>query len=176
MSKLVPLYAQIDDATLEAMASKGIVRRGRADAANVQFESIGADEIVGSIEGATVRLDDKGLAKARCTCPAATTCRHKIAIVFALRTQAGEQPAASTVEIDWPARLATFDRKTLQNAVGKTGLREAMRLFALAEAVTIHPGGLSLKVVLRLSAEEIEVAVPAEGEVCPNNLQDEGPP
>ncbi|QHO77329.1 hypothetical protein ACH79_36510 [Bradyrhizobium sp. CCBAU 051011] len=164
MSKLIPLYAQIDDATLEAMASKGIVRRGRADAVNVRFEAIGADEIVGTIEGATVRLDDKGLAKARCTCPAATTCRHKIAIVFALRTQAGEQPAAPAVETDWPARLATFDRKTLLNAVGKTGLREAIRLFALAEAATIHPGGLSLKVVLRLSAEEIEVAVPAEGD------------
>ncbi|WP_210183145.1 hypothetical protein [Bradyrhizobium lablabi] len=111
-----------------------------------------------------MRLDDKGLTKARCTCPAATTCRHKIAIVFALRTQAGEQPAAPAVEIDWPARLATFDRKTLLNAVGKTGLREAIRLFALAEAATIHPGGLSLRVVLRLSAEEIEVAVPAEGD------------
>ena len=38
MSPLIPLYAQIDESTLEAMASKGIVRRARADAANVRFE------------------------------------------------------------------------------------------------------------------------------------------
>jgi uncharacterized Zn finger protein len=113
MPQLIPLYAQIDDATLEAMASKGIVRRARADAINVRFESSGADEIVGTIEGATVQLDDKGLAKARCSCPAATICRHKIAVVLALRTQAGEQQAAPAVAIDWPTRLSTFDRKTL---------------------------------------------------------------
>src|SRR5262249_25656758 len=147
-----------------AMASRGIVRRARADAVNVQFESIGADEIVCTIEGATVRLDDKGLARARCTCPAATVCRHKIAAVFALRTQTGEQAVATTVDTDWPARLATFDRKTLQNAVGKTGLREALRLLALAEAATIQPSSLSLKVVLRVNAEEIEVVVPSEGD------------
>ncbi|VIO75998.1 SWIM zinc finger family protein [Bradyrhizobium ivorense] len=164
MTKLISLYAQIDDATLEAMTSKGIVRRARTDAANVQFETIGADEIVGKIEGATVRLDDKGLAKARCSCPAATTCRHRIAVVLALRTQGGEQPAAPAVEIDWPARLAGFDRKTLQSAVGKTGLREAMRLFALADAVTVEPGPLSLKVAMRSKAEEIEVAIPGQGE------------
>ena len=80
MPQLIPLYAQIDDATLEAMTSKGIVRRARADAVNVRFESTGADEMVATIEGATVRLDDKGLAKARCSCPAATICRHKIAL------------------------------------------------------------------------------------------------
>ncbi len=164
MPQLIPLYAQIDDATLEAMASKGIVRRARADAVNVHFESTGADEIVGTIEGATVRLDDKGLAKARCSCPAATVCRHRIAVVLALRTQAGEQQAAPTVEIDWPTRLSTFDRKTVQSAVGKTGLREAIRLMALAEATTVEAGQLSLKVVLRLNAEEIEVAIPAQGD------------
>jgi hypothetical protein len=164
MSPLIPLYAQIDEPSLEAMASKGIVRRARADAVNVRFESTGDDEIVGTIEGATVRLDDKGLAKARCSCPAATTCRHKIAVVLALRTLAGEQQAAPTEEIDWPARLSMFDHKTLQSAAGKTGLREAMRLVALAEATTVEAGALSLKVVLRLSTEEIEVAIPAKGD------------
>ena len=163
MAQLIPLYAQIDDATLEAASSKGIVRRARADASKVQFESTSDDEIVGCIEGATVRLDDKGLAKARCSCPAATVCRHKIAVVLALRTQASEQQTAPTAEIDWPARLATFDRKSLQAAVGKTGLREAIRLAALAEASTVEAGLLSLKVLLRLSTEEIEVAIPAKG-------------
>jgi hypothetical protein len=164
MSPLIPLYAQIDEPTLETMASKGIVRRARADAANVRFESTDGDEIVGTIEGATVRLDNKGLAKARCSCPAATTCRHKIAVVLALRTLGGEQQAAPAAEVDWPARVATFDRKTLQSAIGKTGLREALRLLALAETATIEAGQLSLKVLLRSNAEEIEVAIPAQGD------------
>ena len=164
MPPLISLFARIDDAALEAMASKGIVRRARADAANVQFEALGNDEIVGMIEGATVRLDDKGLAKARCTCPAATLCRHKLAVVFALRTQAGEPAAAPAADIDWPARLSAFDRKTLLKAVGKTGLREALRLMALAEATSVEAGPLTFKVVLRLKAEEIEVAIPGQGD------------
>ena len=164
MSQLIPLYARIDDATLEAMASKGIVRRARADAVNVRFESTGADEIVATIEGATVRLDDKGLAKARCSCPAATLCRHKIAVVLALQTRAGEQQIAPAVEIDWPTRLSTFDRKSLQSALGKAGLREAIRLVALVEATTVEVGSLSLKVALRLNAEQIEVVIPVDGD------------
>jgi hypothetical protein len=159
MPWLIPLYAQIDDSTLEAMASKGLVRRARADAVNVRLQSTDGDEIVGTIEDATVRFDDKGLAKARCSCRAATVCRHKIAVVLALRTLADEQQAAPAVEIDWPTRLSTFDRKTLQNAVGKAGLREAIRLASLAEATTVEAGKLSLKVVLRLNAEEIEVVM-----------------
>jgi hypothetical protein len=165
MAQLILLYAQIDDAALEAASSKGIVRRARADASKVQLESTSDDEIVGHIEGATVRLDDKGLARARCSCPAATVCRHKIAVVLALRTQAGGQQTAPTAEIDWPARLATFDRKSLQAAVGKTDLREAIRLVALAEG-TVEAGPLSLRVVLRLPTEEIEVAIPAKGELA----------
>src|SRR6185312_6030714 len=164
MSQLIPLYVQIDDATLEAMSSKGIVRRARADAVNVRFESSGADEIIATIDSATVKLDDKGLTKARCSCPAATICRHKIAVVLALRSQAGEQQATPIVEIDWPVRVSTFDRKTLQNAVGKAGLREAIRLLALTEAAVVEAGKLSLTVVLRLKAEETEVAIPAQGD------------
>lgn len=164
MSTLIPLYAQLDEPALEAMASKGIVRRARADAVNVRFESTDGDEIVGTIEGATVRLDARGLAKARCSCPAATTCRHKIAVVLALRNVAGEQQPAPAVEIDWPARVSTFDRKILQAAVGKTALREALRLLALAEAITVDAGRLSLRVILRLNSEEIEVAIPAQGD------------
>ena len=164
MSSLIPLYDQLDDATLEAIASKGIVRRARADALNVCFEWIGAEEIVGTLEGATVRLDAKGLAKARCSCPAASVCRHKIAVVLALRTKAGEPPAVPPAEIDWPARLATFDHKNLQDAVGRSALREAIRIVALAEATTVEAGKLSLKVVLRSNAEAIEVAIPAQGD------------
>jgi hypothetical protein len=80
-SQIIPLYAEIDDATLEAMASKGIVRRARADAVSVQLESIGADEIVGTVEGATVRLDDKGLTRSplssRCAARQASSRPHR---------------------------------------------------------------------------------------------------
>ena len=40
MSKLIQLYAQIDEATLEAMASKGIVRRARADAVAARLNRV----------------------------------------------------------------------------------------------------------------------------------------
>ncbi|GLS19397.1 hypothetical protein GCM10007874_24140 [Labrys miyagiensis] len=165
MSDLLALYARIDDAMLETMSSRGLMRRAAADAANVAFDSLGSTGIVGSVEGATVRLDDKGLAKARCTCPAATLCRHKLAVVLALRNQAAVPVAmADEPETDWLARLAAFDLAALQGAVGKTALREAFRLLALAETTAVEPSRSSLKVTLTSVKEGAEVAIPAQGD------------
>ena len=70
MSALVDLYASLDDATLETVASKGVLRRAQADLEKAIIERLEETEIVGTVDGAAVRLDAKGLAKSRCSCPA----------------------------------------------------------------------------------------------------------
>ena len=163
MSSLLALYTSLDDATLETVASKGVLRRAMTDAGAVVIDRLDAAEIVGSVEGATVRLDAKGLAKSRCTCPAPGICRHRVALVIALRSQGAAAPAPE-VPTDWPVRLAEFDQAALASAIGKTALREAVKLHALAESVTVEAAAQSLKVTLRTAKETVEVSIPAAGE------------
>lgn len=163
MSSLLALYAALDDATLETVASKGVLRRAMADAGAVVIDRLDDAEIVGTVDGATVRLDAKGLAKSRCSCPAPGTCRHRVALVIALRSQGAAAPAPEA-PTDWPARLAGFDLATLVAAIGKPALREAAKLHALAESMTVEAAAQSLKVTLRNARETVEVSIPAAAE------------
>jgi len=179
MSALVDLYASLDDSMLETATSKGVLRRARADLEKTAIERLEENEIVGTVDGATVRLGAGGLAKSLCSCPAPGTCRHRVALVLAvrrrtmgersdavLRTAMGEGAATAVsapAATDWPQRLAAFDRAALVKAVGRAQLREAVRLDALAETVTdVAP--LSLKVTLRTPRETVEVRIPAGGD------------
>ncbi len=163
MPDLIALYGQLDDATLETMTSKGIMRRAGSDAANVRFESIEANEIIASLDGATVQLDDTCLSNARCTCSAATICRHKIAVVLALRARAPSYGTRLGNQADWAVRLAAFDLDVLRRAVGMAALREALRLIAVAETTDIDVTPSSLKVTLKWSDDVIDVVIPAHG-------------
>jgi hypothetical protein len=168
MSAVVDLYAALDDATLETVASKGVLRRARADLEKAAIERLEENEIVGTVNGATVRLDAGGLAKSRCSCPAPGTCRHRVALVLAVRRRAmGEDTAtaaSAALATDWPQRLAAFGQAALVKAVGRAQLREAVRLHALAETVTVDVAPLSLKVTLRAPQETVEVRIPAAGD------------
>jgi len=165
VNTLVALYAGIDDATLETVASKGVLRRAMADADKASIEQIGESEITGTVDGATVRLDGKGLPKSRCSCPAPNICRHRVALVLALRSL-GDSSSAATPEIptDWPARLTVFDPAALSAAIGKPGFREALRIHALTESVEVEMAATSLRVILGMAKETIEVSIPAAGD------------
>jgi SWIM zinc finger len=165
MSALIDLYASLDDATLETVASKGVLRRAQADLEKVVIERLEETEIVGTIDGATVRLDAKGLAKSRCSCPAPNTCRHRVALVLAARRRAAAEgtATAASAATDWPQRLAAFDQAALVKAVGRAPLRDAVRLLALAETVAVDVAPLSLRVTLRTPRETVEVSIPAAG-------------
>jgi len=92
---LAKLLDAHDDAALEALASKGLVRRARRDlesglAQVTQRTSTGATV---TADGQTVAIDAKGLSHCRCTCPAGGICRHIVLAVMALR---GVSPPAAT--------------------------------------------------------------------------------
>jgi SWIM zinc finger len=84
---LAELLAAHDDAALEALSSKGLVRRARRDfeAGLARVTEHNATTATVSADGQTVAVDSRGLAQCRCTCPAGGVCRHVVLAIMALR-------------------------------------------------------------------------------------------
>lgn len=78
-----------NDAALEALTSKGLVRRARRDlqAGKAQIEDAGEDVAKILADGQTVVLDGRGPTAAHCTCPANGVCRHILLAVMAMQEQ-----------------------------------------------------------------------------------------
>lgn len=160
--------AVFDDAALETLTSKGIVRRAAKDVeggkVTVTETEVG---IVAVADGETVELDAGGPRNARCSCPAAGICRHTIAVVLALRAAAapdgahslGEQdqgaPETAPPDADPLAEIVTLASGAIVKWAGKPELRAAMELLAEAEAPAIRRDGAA--VVIRLSPDAPEV-------------------
>ena len=93
-----------DDAALEALAPKGVVRRARRDfeAGLATIRERAGNAAVVEAEGQTVTIDARGPKGARCTCPAGGICRHILVAVMAVNAASGaetpqaEQAGAST--------------------------------------------------------------------------------
>lgn len=141
MSALRAMAAALDDAALEGLAPRGLVRRALADVAagraRVVSESAEAGEF--SVDGETVRLTAAGPAAGGCTCPAPGVCRHRIAGLILLRRPAepvGSEPAEAEAEassrdeetppVDWGAVVAAFTPERLAKYAGKAGWAEVL--------------------------------------------------
>lgn len=125
-------YAAYDDATLEALAGAGPVRRAAKDVAagRVSLASAEADAATLDVDGTTVALDAGGPASARCGCPAAGTCKHVLAAVMWLRDDVSqvEDDAAAEDEASAPDPLAevlALDAQALLKEAGAAAVREA---------------------------------------------------
>jgi hypothetical protein len=77
----------LDDAALEALASRGLVRRAAADVAAGRAEVLAEDAASATVrvEGQTARVLAKGPRAGACTCPAPGVCRHRLAALILLR-------------------------------------------------------------------------------------------
>ncbi|MEQ1695267.1 MAG: SWIM zinc finger family protein [Hyphomicrobiaceae bacterium] len=134
--------AVFDDAVLETLANKGLVRRAAKDveAGKADVRSMAGDSAIVVIDGETVGIDAAGPAKARCTCPAKDVCRHRIAAVMALRTplpasepeQTPTGPAPTSPSVitapDPLAELLAVDLEAVAKWTGKAALRAALEL------------------------------------------------
>jgi len=89
------LCATLDDAALETLASRGLLRRAQKDrergvTAAVLGEAAGFLTV--RVGDATVSLPATGPATARCSCPAAGACHHVLGAVLFLRETATAGP------------------------------------------------------------------------------------
>jgi len=163
--------AVFDDAALETLTSKGIVRRAAKDVEGGKVTIIEETHarIVAAADGATVEVDAGGPRKARCSCPAAGVCRHKVAVVLAIRATGapaagGSQedprvdqgsPQTEVLGADPLAEILALDARAIAKWAGKPNLRAAIELIADAAAPQIRRDGAVL--VIRLSPDEPEV-------------------
>jgi hypothetical protein len=95
MSGARAMARALDDAALEALASRGLVRRAAADVAAGRAEIIAEDAA-----GATVRVEEhtarilaKGPRAGACSCPAPGVCRHRLAALILLRQPEPDEAA-----------------------------------------------------------------------------------
>ncbi len=135
------VYKELTDETLAALANKGLLRRAQKDleAAPPEKKEEQADALVLLFAGenVTVTLPSAGPAKATCTCPADTCCRHILAGSLWLRAKAQEAPAeaapAQAEEAAKPDELMQFTEANLVAWAGRTLYRQTADELAFGE-------------------------------------------
>ena len=120
MSLDLTLY---DDAALEALAPKGVVRRARRDfeAGLGDVKERDAKHAVVEADTETVRIDARGPKEAHCTCPATGMCRHILLAVMTLNageteTDAGGEEAPASTAIEELSGLSQADVQSFAGA------------------------------------------------------------
>jgi hypothetical protein len=137
-SRLRRLAAALDAAALEALASKGLLRRAQKDLARGIETRIAGETgtllrvCVGEFE---VTLPESGPATATCSCPAAGVCQHILAAVIFLQqpTPASVQEQLPGVNIPEPTdnpdrEWMTITPEQLQRWAGKASFKAGLKL------------------------------------------------
>jgi hypothetical protein len=162
----------LDDAALESLASKGLVRRAVADVAagrpSLEKEDAFAAEV--RIDGETAQVRADGPSLGRCSCPAAGVCRHRLAALILLRETVmdGASSDVDTVTsfgsaqepwpvqpVDWTAVMATITPDLMARFAGRAGWRQALGELERAETAEVAPLAATLRVQLAPQAEPV---------------------
>ncbi|MEM9554243.1 MAG: SWIM zinc finger family protein [Acidobacteriota bacterium] len=170
LNRLRAVLAACDDATLAALASKGLVRRARKDlergAVTAVAPADGGDGVVGEVEGQRVTLPASGPADATCVCPATGCCRHVLALTLHLRTRGLPEDVSSglagELSEETPAVSSDLSSRSPQDSA--EGLSEASSLDEILgaldpEQLRKHPGRRTLEAARRILAGEPDAAV-----------------
>ncbi len=90
LNRIARLVAGFDDASWEALASKGLLRRARKDMEKglaIEIEGETTDVLKIKVTPFLVSIPISGPAKSTCTCPAAGVCQHILAAGLYLQAQ-----------------------------------------------------------------------------------------
>lgn len=131
-----------DDAALEGLTSKGVLRRAHRDLARQNGEVVSVDSKQAEVvaDGQTVAIDGRGPTAATCSCPAAGICRHIVLAVLLLRDSDEEQPTTSAQQ-----ELCAMTETELQKFAG-ADWDKAVTIHASEEPVEVGEEGHSLVV------------------------------
>lgn len=184
LSRIAALVAGFDDASWEALASVGLLRRARKDLEKgvvVERSEQTGESLQFKVQAFTVWMPAAGPAKATCSCPAPGICQHILMVCLFLQTQAassGEKRVSSSPETIRD-EIGFFTQERLKSWAGASDYRAGIALLeknALApvieygETVTIRlmpssiearyvPGaGLDGMVLPRAQAKRVAVA------------------
>lgn len=142
---LAAALAAFDEAALILLANKGLVRRAARDveAGLAVVQEGSADAVTVECDGDTVRLDRRGPSFASCTCPAPGVCRHRLAAVLAVQTQAMPDPAEKE-GLGVASDIAALPLEALSKWAGKAAWRAACELAAAGAEVAPDGGGFTV--------------------------------
>lgn len=142
-SPLRAMAAALDDAALEALAPKGLIRRATADVAAGHVTVTREDDQSAEVaaDGQIIRVSATGPRAATCDCPAPGVCRHTLSAFIVLRdapepTEPG-LPEAEPAPPDWSALAADFTADRLSRFAGKVGWRDALARAEVAKTAEV---------------------------------------
>lgn len=156
LSPWVVVAARLDDGALEALASRGLVRRARKDleAGPPTLVEVG-ERLALSVGGCLVRLSTDP-SRSTCTCPSQELCRHVLTAWIHLGTLAEAAPTPSAL----PGVLALED-EALAAWAGRSELRAALEVLAREQEAVVLLEEAPLQV--RLVRQELIVRWLGEG-------------
>lgn len=135
LAQIQPQLLTLDDDTLAAASSKGLVRRAYKELSKLAAPDLQVDDanLQFTADDCTVTLSTGDLLTATCTCPAADTCRHILVAYLWLRSQLQDQnsitsTAASSAPESTDSQATQPLVYTLEDLItwaGKPTLRDA---------------------------------------------------
>ena len=145
-AKLRALVASLDDPALEALASKGLLRRAQKDldrGVHIAIEREDQGAISVRVEQFEVVIPEAGPAKATCSCPAPAICQHILTAVLFLQRQT--EPATSTPQNTAEQELLSFTADQLETWAGKQTFRAALELASRTPAEASAERGVTIR-------------------------------
>ena len=163
LSKVTALVATFDDASWEALASKGLLRRARKDLENgVQVEVAGEGPTALQIDVPpfVISIPVSGPAKATCTCPAPGVCQHILVAGLYLRSLTSSAPKerVGATEDSIREEIASLTPGRLKSWAGAADYRAGIALlkknssapvikYGETVVVRLMPGGIEVRLV-----------------------------
>ena len=133
-TRLRALVAGLDASALEALGSKGLLRRAQKDLERgvpIRIDREDQGALFLKVDQFEVSVPEAGPAKAKCSCPAVGVCQHILAaVLFMQRERPG--PASDLAEPAATApgfpELLSFTREQLESWAGKPSFRAGLQL------------------------------------------------
>jgi hypothetical protein len=154
LSQLRALLEGLDDDALVTVSSAGLLRRARKDLESLTpkvTESEGAGSLQVDLGTHQVVFDSRGLAHARCTCPAKTTCQHVLAAWLHLRMLSTEPGEATE---DLVGELMGISTEALIEFAGLAAMREALQAVESSELPALE---IASQLKIRLPHPPVEL-------------------
>jgi hypothetical protein len=133
LNRIAALVAGIDDASWEALASKGLLRRARKDmekGISVELGEQAGDFLEIKVQPFVVSMPSTGPAKATCTCPAPGICQHILIAGLFLqnRTLSSEAKRVAPRPEDIREQIGFFTPERLKTWAGASDYRAGIAL------------------------------------------------
>ena len=167
LNRLSSLLAGFDDASWEALASKGLLRRARKDlekGLEIEIRGESGDALEIAVATFIVSMPVAGPASATCSCPAPGICQHILAAGLYLQSQSGNiaKQKATTSPDSVRDEILLLTTERLKTWIGATEYRKALALLEKNTSPTVIE--YTDVVMVRLIPSTIEVRfVPGGG-------------